>query len=206
MLPNPPALLSAPTRLTVDELARLHGDHSAAMLLLLVALLGMTPLVGVSLLILVIAWRWHRPGAAIAIPARLGQFQLSARWSQRCERGLRWAHGWARRRLRTRWTALLVPATHRGWGLWIGLMGVATLMPLPLANLLPGASLMPLPLANLLPGASLMLLSLGWICRDGLAIAVSVLVGLVGLACIALMGHLLVAMALGAVDWLRAVA
>ena len=192
MLPNPPALLSAPTRLTVDELARLHGDHSAAMLLLLVALLGMTPLVGVSLLILVIAWRWHRPGAAIAIPARLGQFQLSARWSQRCERGLRWAHGWARRRLRTRWTALLVPATHRGWGLWIGLMGVATLMPLPLANLL--------------PGASLMLLSLGWICRDGLAIAVSVLVGLVGLACIALMGHLLVAMALGAVDWLRAVA
>lgn len=192
MSPNPPALIPAPARLTVNELARLHGDHSAAMLLLLVAFLGMTPLVGVSLLILVIAWRWHRPGAAIAIPARLGQLQLSARWSQRCERGLRWAYGWARRRLRSRWTALLAPATHWGWGLWIGLMGVATLMPLPLANLL--------------PGASLMLLSLGWICRDGLALAVSVLVGLVGLACIALMGHLLVAMALGAVDWLRAAA
>jgi hypothetical protein len=189
MSPHPSAV--APSRLTLDALARLHGDHSAAMMLLLVAFLSLTPLVGVSWLILLIASHWHRPDGAIAIPARMGRLQLSPRWSQRCERGLHWAHAWARRRLRTRWTALLAPATHRAWGLWIGLMGVVTLLPLPLANLL--------------PGASLMLLSLGWIGRDGLALAAAVVVGVAGLVYIALMGHWLVALAQEAIDWLRAV-
>lgn len=190
MLSNPPALTPAPTRLTVDELARLHGDHSAAMLLLLVAFLSLTPLVGVSLLILLIASRWHRLDGAIAVPARLGRLQLSPPWSRRCERGLQWTHALARRRLRTRWTALLAPATHSGWSLWIGLMGVVTLLPLPLANVL--------------PAASLMLLSLGWIRRDGVALAASVLVGIAGLVYVALMSQLLVAAANGVLDWLRA--
>jgi hypothetical protein len=181
-----------PTRLTVAELARLHGDHSAAMLLLLVAFLSLTPLIGVSLLILLIAARWHRPGEAISIPSRLGRLQLSARWSERCERSLRAAYRWAQARLTSRWTVLLAPATHRGWGLWIGLMGAL--------------SLLPLPLVNVLPAISLMLLSLAWICRDGVALAASVLVGVAAIVCVGLMGHLLVAIAQGAMHWLRAAA
>ena len=53
----------------MGQLLRLHGEASAAVLLLIVPLLSLTPLLGVSLLILLIASRWHRSDGAVPIPA-----------------------------------------------------------------------------------------------------------------------------------------
>lgn len=182
-------LRTSPTAsLSVLDLARLHGDALAS-LLLLIAVLSLTPLVGVSLLLLPIAWRWREGDGAVPIPERLGNLQLNACWSGRCERGLRWLHDQARRWLRARWTILLSPATRSGWSLWIATMGVL--------------SLLPLPLMNVLPAFSLVLLSLGWMHRDGMALAVSVAVGAAGIGYVALMGHWIAAMARSTLDAAR---
>ncbi len=159
------------------------------MLLLLVALLSLTPLFGVSLLILLIGWRWNRPDLGVVIPVWLADLQLGERWSLRIESLLSAVQLWARRWLRRRWTVLLSPSTHLAWGGWIGFMGLLLLLPLPLANVL--------------PALSLVLLSLAWLARDGLALAASLLVGAAGLAYIVLMSHLLLVLAQGGLMWLR---
>jgi hypothetical protein len=63
--------------------------------------------------------------------------------------------------------------------------------------------LLPLPLANVLPALSLALLSLAWVARDGLALAVSAALGGAGLGYALLMSHLLVGMAQEGLVWLR---
>ena len=179
----------SPPSLSLGRLLRWHGEASAAMLLLLVALLSLTPLFGVSLLILLIAWRWHRPDMGVVIPDRLAALQLGERWSLRIEGLLSAVQLWAQRWLRSRWAVLLAPSTHRVWGGWIGAMGLLLLLPLPLANVL--------------PALSLVLLSLAWVARDGLALAVSVLMGAAGLVYIVLMSHLLLVLAQDGLMWLR---
>jgi hypothetical protein len=177
------------TNTSVGQLLRKHGEASAAMLLLLVGLLCLTPLLGVSLLVLLIAWRWHRPDLGVVIPDRLAAWQLGQRWSQRIEGLLGTTQLWSRRWLRGRWTVLLAPATHLAWGAWIGLMGLLILLPLPLANLL--------------PALSLVLLSLAWMARDGLALAAALLTGAAGLVYTVVMSHLLLVLAHEGLMWLR---
>jgi hypothetical protein len=50
---------------------------------------------------------------------------------------------------------------------------------------------------------SLVLLSLAWVARDGLALAVSAAVGGAGLGYVVLMSHLLLALAQDGLMWLR---
>jgi hypothetical protein len=188
-MPSEPFKPSAPS-LSLGELLRKHGEASAAMLLLLVSLLSLTPLIGVSLLILLIACRWHRPELGVVIPDRLAGLQLAERWALRMEGLLSAVQRWAQRWLRCRCAVLLAPSMHRAWGVWIGAMGLLLLVPLPLANVL--------------PALSLVLLSLAWVARDGLALAVSVLMGAAGLGYIVLMSHLLLALAQDFLMWLRA--
>jgi hypothetical protein len=187
-MPSEPANPTSPST-SVGQLLRQHGDASAAMLLLLVALLSLTPLLGVSLLVLLIAWRWHRPDLGVVIPDRLAGWQLGPRWTQRIEGLLSTVQLWAQRWLRCRWTVLLAPATHLAWGGWIGLMGLLLLLPLPLANVL--------------PALSLVLLSLAWVARDGLALTASLFMGAAGLAYIVLMSHVLLVVAQDGLTWLR---
>lgn len=52
--------------------------------------------------------------------------------------------------------------------------------------------LLPMPLGNLLPCLSLVLLALGWIYRDGLALAMSLVMGTAAVAFFAFSAHLLV--------------
>lgn len=163
----PESVQPGTSSLSVGQLLRLHGEASSAVLLLLVSLLSLTPLLGVSLLILLIATRWHRPDLAMPIPARLAALPLGESWSSRIQAVLAAVQRWAKRWLRPRWMLLLAPATHRAWGCWIGAMGLLLLMPLPLANVL--------------PATSLVLLSLAWVARDGLALAVSAALGGAGL-------------------------
>lgn len=173
----------------LGQLLRLHGEASAAVLLLLISLLSLTPLLGVSLVVLLVAPRWHRPDLAVPIPARLAGLPLGETWSSRLQALLAFLQRLAKRWLRQRWILLLAPATHQAWGCWIGAMGLLLLLPLPLANVL--------------PALSLALLSLAWVARDGLALAVSAALGAAGLGYVLLMSHLLLVLAQDGLMWLR---
>lgn len=179
-------------RLCVTDLLRLHGHDSAAVLLLVLAMLSVTPIAGVgtllSLVILALAWRWHRGPDSRIVPQRLGQVQLTEAWTGRCLRFLGWLYAVAGRWLRVRCTTLMHPGAHAAWGAFIALMAVLILLPLPLGNVL--------------PGASLVLLSLGWMFRDGLALLASLLLGSGAVAFALAMSHLLLASAQTAWTWL----
>ena len=188
--PMPPdAVQPCTPSLSVGQLLRLHGEASAAVLLLLVSLLSLTPLLGVSLLVLFIAHRWHRPDSTVPVPAWLAALPLGERWSSRIQSLLAAVQRWAKRWLRPRWMLLLAPATHRAWGCWIAALGLLLLLPLPFANVL--------------PAMSLVLLSLAWVARDGLGLAVSAALGGAGLGYAILMSHLLLVAAQEGLMWLR---
>ena len=184
----PEAVPPSTPSLSVGQLLRLHGEASAAVLLLIVSLLSLTPLLGVSLLILLIALRWHRSDGAVLIPAWLAAMPLGPKWSSRTQAMLAAVQRWAKRWLRPRWIVLLAPVTHRAWGCWIGALGLLLLLPLPFANVL--------------PATSLALLSLAWVARDGLALAVSAALGGAGLGYVLLMSHLLLVAAQDGLMWL----
>ena len=187
-------------RLSLDDLLQLHGNASSAVLLLVLAVLCVVPVYGIGtalgLAILVIAWQWRQradldePGQGQATgiwPARLGAVRLDETWSTRCLHGLAWMYGTAGRWLRRRWTLLHHRHTHAWWGLWIALMALLIVLPLPLGNVL--------------PSLSLVLLSLGWMFRDGLALLLSTVVGSGAVAFAWVSAHLLVEMGSAAWDW-----
>lgn len=188
---------AAGLQLTLPGLLHLHGSDSAAVLLLLLALFSGMPIAGagtvLAFVILALAWRWHRGAdAALCLPERLGQLALSDAWSRRCLHALVWLYATSGRVLRARWSLLLHPRTHLGWGLWIGLMGVLILLPLPLGNVL--------------PSLSLILLSLGWMFRDGIALLSSAVVGAGAVSFALATVHLLVDWAGTGLAWLQRLA
>ena len=179
-------------RLSLAGLLRLHGESSAAVVLMLMALLSVVPVAGagtvLSLGILAIAGAWMRGRDAVDLPERLGAISLNERWAGRCLRALAWLYGQAHRRLRPRWPAWHHGTTQRGWGVWIALMAVVIFLPLPLGNVL--------------PGLSLILLSLGWMFRDGVALAACAVTGCAALVYTASLAHLLVHVLDQARGWL----
>jgi hypothetical protein len=180
-----------PLVLSMDELLALHGQASAAVLLLMMALLSVTPVAGIgtllSLVILLLGWRWHRDHVQTRLPRRLAEFRLGPVWSARCLRMLAWTYGLADRCLRARWLFMSHRRTRLGWGAWIAAMGLIIMLPLPLGNVL--------------PSLSLVLLSLGWMFRDGLALLASALVGSGALVFTAAMGHAITEAAQRAWTW-----
>lgn len=191
------AALGAP-RLSLADLLALHGRDSPAVLLLVLAVLCVTPLYGVgtavSLAILAIGWRWRRLVAgesadrpAPPLPERLGRITLDETWSRRCLHGLAWLYETSGRRLRERWPALAHPRTSPWWGLWIASMAVLIFLPVPFGNVL--------------PSLSLVLLSLGWMFRDGLALIGSAIVGSGAFAVTAALSHTVIVLAESA--WTR---
>lgn len=179
-------------RLTLTDLLGLHGESSAAVLLMLLAMLSMIP--GASLgsvlgfVIVALAWRWHRSPGADFLPERVRRLRLGVRWSRRCLQFLAWTYATAHRFLKARWTLLCHHRTQAWWSTWIALMGLVILLPLPLGNLL--------------PSLSLVLLSLGWMFRDGLALLASALVGSAAIGYTLALGHVLVEGAHTALAWL----
>lgn len=187
-----PAADPAGLRLNLAGLLQLHGESSTAVVLMLLALLTVVPIAGagtvLSLGILAIAWAWMRGHDMLDLPGRLGTLSLNERWSGRCLRGLAWMYEQANRWLRPRWSLWSHGATRWGWGVWIALMAAVIFLPLPLGNVL--------------PSLSLILLSLGWMFRDGVALAVSALTGGAAMAYTASLAHLLVQLVDRAWAWL----
>lgn len=172
----------ADLKLSLQDLLRLHGESSLAVLLMLLAVVSVLPVAGagtvMSLGIWAVAWSWVRERETLSLPPRLGTLSLNERWSGRCLHGLAWMYESSQRFMRPRWTWLSHAGTRAWWGAWIALMGLVIFVPLPLGNVL--------------PGLSLVLLSLGWMFRDGLALLLSTLTGLAGVVYGVSMGHLAV--------------
>lgn len=110
--------------------------------------------------------------------ARVRDLRLNAQSARRCLLLLARLYDLAGNRLRRRWLAWRHPRTAPAWRLWIAAMAFLILLPMPLGNLL--------------PCLSLVLLALGWIYRDGLALALSLVMGTAAVAFFAFSAHLLV--------------
>ena len=166
--------------LSLQDLLRLHGESSLAVLLMLLAVVSVLPVAGagtvMSVGIWVVAWSWVRERETLSLPERLGKLALNERWSGRCLHGLAWLYESSQRCMRPRWSWLSHSGTRAWWGTWIGLMGLVIFVPLPFGNVL--------------PSLSLVLLSLGWMFRDGLALVLSTAAGLAGVAYGVSVGHL----------------
>lgn len=169
-------------KLSLQDLLRLHGDSSAAVFLLVLAVLCVVPVAGagtvMSFGIWAVAWSWLRQRDGLDLPPRLGGVTLSERWSGRCLHGLAWLYEQSQRWMRPRLTWLCLGWARPLWAIWIALMGMVIFLPLPLGNVL--------------PSLSLVLLSLGWMFRDGFALILSAAAGLSGVVYGVSMGHLAV--------------
>jgi len=184
-LPVGVPVTSAGPALTLGDLLRLHGEDSPAIVLMLLSLVSVMPVAGagmvLSLGIFAIAWRWRHGARAVALPERLQRLSLGPTGTRRSLHVLAWMYARTGRWLRPRWGALARPGLALAWSAWLALMGFLIFLPLPLGNVL--------------PATSLVLFSLGWMFRDGLALAASLLVGALAIGFAALVGHVLVDLA-----------
>lgn len=171
-------------RMSLEELLQLHGKSSGPVLMILLALLATLPIAGagmvLSLGIFLLSWSWLRGRDNIPLPKRLGRVTLNAVWTRRCLHCLVWIYEKADLLLRPRWIAISNRRLRPVWGAWIALMAALIFIPLPLGNVL--------------PAVSLVMLSLGWITRDGVALMLAGMAGVVAIIYVASFSHLVVDM------------
>ena len=181
---------NAPT-LTLQELLRLHGETSTAVVLLVLSITTVLPIAGVgtvlSFAIFALAWQWARQKETTTLPQKVGNLTLNPLWSGRCLRGLAWLYTQSNRWLKPRWQALAHDRARAGWAVWIALMGFVIFLPIPFGNVLPSLSLVSL--------------CLGWMFRDGVALVLSALFGISALVLMAFFSQLLWQMLLPVTAW-----
>jgi hypothetical protein len=99
-------------RLSLQDLLRLRGDASAAVLLMLLAVLCVVPVAGAGNVLRfgfwALAWSWWRQNDTFSLPTRPGQVTLNERWSGRCLHNLAWLYELSKRWRRPRWTLVLL--------------------------------------------------------------------------------------------------
>lgn len=168
--------------LRLDDLLRLHGDDTPAIVLMLLALISVMPVAGagmvLSLGMFAIAWRWRHGAHAVSLPVRLRRLSLGHAGTRRSLRVLAWLYARTGAWLHPRWTALARPGLAAAWSVWIAAMGFLIFLPLPLGNVL--------------PASSLLVFSLGWMFRDGVALVASLIIGVLAIGFALLVGHALV--------------
>ncbi len=182
---------AAALTVNLQELLRLHGEASTAVVLMLLSITTVLPMAGVgtvlSFAIFALAWRWARQQETTTLPQRLGGLTLNVLWTRRCLHALAWIYSQADRQLKPRWLALTHDRTRPAWAVWIAVMGFVIFLPIPFGNVLPSLSLVSL--------------SLGWMFRDGLALVMSAAFGVSALALMAAFSQLLWQMLLQLTVW-----
>ena len=206
---------AASRRLSLAELLRLHGDDSAAVVLLVVSVLCVVPIYGMgtalSLAIFAMAWHWRHvarsggQGADSETESETGIETDSEPTPTNSEgplhgRGPKWLPErlaqatldeiWSRRCLHgLAW--LYGQAGSHLRERFVGLSAAGTRPFWSVWIALQGFVIfLPLPFGNVLPAISLVLLCLGWMFRDGLALLGSALVGAAALGYTWAFGHL----------------
>jgi hypothetical protein len=178
------------------DLLRLHGRATWSGLLMVLSVLSMLPVAGVgtalSIPLFAIALRWPRPvgttlNREFPVPARLLEMPLGTSWSRRCLHLFAAIYDAARATMRRRWLILRHPRTAMGWRIWIALMALLILLPLPFGNLL--------------PGLSLALLSLGWSFKDGVTLTLSLVCGSAAMGYGVLSAHIFLIMMESVLAW-----
>ena len=179
-------------RMSLGELLALHGEGSLPVLVMLLSLFTLIPVGGagwfVSFFIVALGWYWARGREHVELPASLGRLTLNERWSLRSLHGLAWLYRRADRWLRPRWRAWHHERTRGWWGAWIAVMAAIIFLPLPFGNVL--------------PSMSLVLLGLGWLFRDGLALAGATAAGAGALAYTVAFGQIAVELTQRGWAWL----
>jgi hypothetical protein len=191
-----PAAEAGGVTVNLQDLLRMHGEASTAVVLLVLSMTTVLPVAGLgsvlSFAIFALAWRWARQQETTTLPQKLGSLTLNPRWTRRCLRGLAWIYTQANRWLKPRWLTLTHDGARPLWSLWIALMGFVIFLPIPFGNVL--------------PSLSLAALCLGWMFRDGLALVLSTLFGIAALAVTATFSQLLWQMLRKAIAWLPTLA
>jgi hypothetical protein len=154
-------------RVALRELMAAHGQAAQGAWLVLLALPCLLPIPGtgtvLSFGLAVMAWLVWRGPEHCELPARVGNWELSADAARRVLHSLSRCYGWAARLSRERWAWCSAP-TQRHWqALLVACMALLIFLPIPFGNVL--------------PATALVILGLGLVFRDGWAVLASVAVG-----------------------------
>ena len=176
-------------RVSMRTMAQAHGPEAHGTLLVLLAMPCLLPVPGVGTVLglgmaalAVGMWRGH---CAPCLPQRVAELELPRRWAQRVLVGLASAYALAGRHARARLSHLAFAGRRSATALTVGLMATIVVMPIPFGNLL--------------PALALVFIGLGLVFRDGVAVAVGLLVS--GVALVATSGLLLMAWVWGS-EWI----
>lgn len=180
------------------HLADAHGPAGLGSLMILLAAPCMLPVPGVGTVLgmglLGLALALWRGQDGPALPAAAGRFMMPAAWARRVLLLLASVHGLAARLARARWAYWANwadAAQQRRLAAGVGCMAVLIVLPIPMGNLL--------------PAVALVLLGLGLVFRDGLAMLLAAMTGVLALAFTAALGWLAWAWGLAPVlQWLGA--
>jgi len=176
-------------RVSMKTLAQAHGPAAHGTLLLLMAVpcvlpvLGVGTVLGLGMAALAVAmWRGH---SSACLPRRVAELELSRHWAQ-CVLGmLASAYAMAGRFARARLSHLASPSRRSWTAAAIGLMALIVVLPIPFGNVL--------------PALATMLIGLGLVFRDGVAMALGLVMS--GLALFVTAGLLLMASFWGS-EWI----
>jgi hypothetical protein len=173
-------------RLTCDGLINVIGPHSHALALLIFSLLNLLPLppgvnwlLGLVITGLAVLMTFGRP---LELWGWVGRRRLPLNVLVRLLGVLRWITRLVTRVSAPRLLAITSRRALRAVGLFGVIMGVAMLIPIPLTNML--------------PATGLAVISLGVLNRDGLLVLLGVLIGIVGIAIVAVATWLILALLL----------
>ena len=151
-------------RVSVAQLANLHGAAAQGTLMVLLAAPCMLPMPGVGTVLglglAMMALAMWRGQAGAGLPLRVAEFQMSGRWASRVLGLLAHFYELASKLTRSRLHGLSSAGLQGCLAAMTGVMAVLIILPIPFGNVL--------------PALALMLLGLGLVYRDGVAVLLAI--------------------------------
>ncbi len=151
-------------RVSVAQLANLHGAAARGTLMVLLAAPCMLPMPGVGTVLglglAMMALAMWRGQTGAGLPLQVAGFQMSGRWACRVLGLLAHFYELASKLSRSRLHALSGAGLQGGLAAMTGVMAVLIILPIPFGNVV--------------PALALMLLGLGLVYRDGVAVLLAI--------------------------------